>query len=266
MKHIECDIVVVGGGPAGLAAACSAYDAGAKNIVLIERDTYLGGILPQCIHNGFGLHFFQEDLTGPEYAEKYIAELNKRSIDVYTDCMVIGVSKQYVVTAVSSRHGIIKVCSKAVVLAMGCREKTRGAVRIPGSRPSGIYTAGTAQRFINVEGYLPGREIVIVGSGDIGMIMARRLCLEGCTVKAVVEVNKNIGGLSRNLSQCLYDYEIPLYLNHTISKIYGNSRVEGVDIFSLNQSGNRKKRMRIACDTILLSVGLIPENELLRQI
>ncbi|MCP4400028.1 MAG: FAD-dependent oxidoreductase [bacterium] len=279
MKKMECDVAVIGSGPAGLAAAISACDRGADKVMLIERNESLGGILQQCIHNGFGLQLFQEDLTGPEYAERFIAEVCSRSITCLLQTMVLELSAnrqivhgrqtgRFSVLAVSAKEGMLQLVPKAVVLAMGCRERTRGAIRLPGSRPAGIMTAGTAQRFINVEGCLPGREIVILGSGDIGMIMARRLHLEGCRVQAVVELNTCIGGLSRNLVQCLHDFNIPLYLSHTVTDVQGVQRVEGVDIAPVDEHGrpDPSKTFSIACDTLLLSVGLIPENELSRQV
>ncbi len=278
MKSMECDVAVIGSGPAGLAAAISACDHGAGKVVLIERNESLGGILQQCIHNGFGLQVFQEDLTGPEYAERFIDTVCSRSITCLLHTMVIEltVNRQrvhgsqtgtFALSAVSAQEGLLRLVPKAVVLAMGCRERTRGAIRLPGSRPAGIMTAGTAQRFINVEGWLPGRDIVILGSGDIGMIMARRLHLEGCRVQAVVEVNNCIGGLSRNLVQCLHDFNIPLYLSHTVTDVRGVQRVEAVDVAPVDEHGlpDRSKRFSMACDTLLLSVGLIPENELSRQ-
>ncbi|GAK55556.1 FAD-dependent pyridine nucleotide-disulfide oxidoreductase [Candidatus Vecturithrix granuli] len=267
MKKMECDVAVIGSGPGGLAAAIAASDHGAEKVLLIERDESLGGILQQCIHNGFGLHLLHEDLTGPEYAERFIAEVYKRPIECLLQTMVIELTSKRQITAISRKEGILQICPRAVVLAMGCRERTRGAISLPGSRPAGIMTAGTAQRFINIEGYLPGKEIVILGSGDIGMIMARRLHLEGCHVKAVVELNNCIGGLSRNLVQCLHDFDIPLYLNHTITDIKGHKRVEEVAITPLDKDGqlNRSKTFSMTCDTLLLSVGLIPENELSKQ-
>ncbi len=278
MKRMECDVAVIGSGPAGMAAAIGACDHGAGKVVLIERNESLGGILQQCIHNGFGLQVFQEDLTGPEYAGRFIAEVCSRSITCLLHTMVLELTANrrvvngpqtgtLAVLAVSATEGLLQIVPKAVVLAMGCRERTRGAIRLPGSRPAGIMTAGTAQRFINVEGQLPGRDIVILGSGDIGMIMARRLHLEGCRVKAVVELNNCIGGLSRNLVQCLHDFDIPLYLSHTVTDVQGSQRVEGVEIAPVDEHGvpDRSKRFSMACDTLLLSVGLIPENELSRQ-
>ncbi len=267
MKKIKCDVAVIGGGPAGLAAAISAYDHGAGEVILIERDKFLGGILQQCIHNGFGLHQFNEDLTGPEYAARFISELHDRPIRFFLNTMVLQLARNRKILAVSATEGLTQIAPKAVVLAMGCRERTREAIKLPGHRPAGIMTAGTAQRFINVEGYLPGREIVILGSGDIGMIMARRLFLEGCIVKAVVEIEKSVSGLTRNLVQCLYDFNIPLYLNHTVTDISGIRRVEGVDIAPLDKKGkpDKTRSFPIKCDTLLLSFGLIPENELTRQ-
>jgi NADPH-dependent 2,4-dienoyl-CoA reductase/sulfur reductase-like enzyme len=267
MKTVECDVAIIGGGPAGLAAAISACDHGAGNVLLIERDEFLGGILQQCIHNGFGLHLLHEDLTGPEYAERFVTEVYKRPIDCLLKTMVLELTSKRQIIAVSRKEGVLQIIPQAIVLAMGCRERTRGAIRLPGSRPAGIMTAGTAQRFINIEGYLPGREIVILGSGDIGMIMARRLHLEGSHVKAVVEVNNCIGGLSRNLVQCLHDFNIPLYLSHTVTDIKGRMRVKEVDITPVDPHGklDRSKTFSISCDTLLLSVGLIPENELSKQ-
>ncbi|MCI1497958.1 MAG: NAD(P)/FAD-dependent oxidoreductase [Atopobiaceae bacterium] len=256
--------VVVGGGPAGLAAAISAYDAGLKDIIVLEREDRLGGILNQCIHNGFGLHTFDEELTGPEYAQCYIDEAKKRGIECLLECTVIDISHDRVVTAVSPELGLIQIEAGSVILAMGCRERPRGALNIPGTRPAGIYTAGCAQHLVNIEGVLPGREVVILGSGDIGLIMARRLTLEGAHVQVVAELMPYSGGLKRNIVQCLDDFGIPLKLSHTVVKIEGDKRVEGVWIAEVDEHlkpipGTEE---HYTCDTLLLSCGLIPENEL----
>jgi len=261
------DVVIVGGGPGGLSAAYSAYRNGAKKILVLERDRELGGILQQCIHNGFGLHHFHAELTGPGYAGRCIDLVkDKPEIETMTDTMVLDVSQDKVVTAVNPQQGLFTVRGRTVILTMGCRERTRGAIRTAGERPAGVFTAGAAQRMVNMEGYLPGKKIVILGSGDIGLIMARRMTLEGCKVQAVCEICPYSNGLTRNMVQCLYDFDIPLYLSHTILKIKGRDRVEGVTVAKVDA------RMRpipgtefdIDCDTLLLSVGLIPENELSR--
>lgn len=259
-------LVIIGGGPAGLAAAVSAYDAGVRPILILERDRELGGILNQCIHNGFGLHTFGEELTGPEYAARFIAQVKDREIDVRLNTMVLDISKEKVVTAVSRRDGLTEIQAGAVILAMGCRERSRGALNIPGYRPAGVYTAGTAQRLVNMEGYLPGKEVVILGSGDIGLIMARRMTLEGAKVKLVAELMPYSGGLKRNIVQCLDDFGIPLKLSHTVVAVHGKERVTGVTVAQVDENrvpipGTEEE---ISCDTLLLSCGLIPENELSR--
>ncbi len=264
----EHQLTVIGGGPAGLSAALSAWEAGVTDILLLERDTYLGGILNQCVHNGFGLHRFQEELTGPEYAGRFIDMLESTAVQVKTDAMVLSVSPDRTVRYVSPGGGCQTVRSGAVVLAMGCRERTRGAISVPGTRCSGILTAGAAQRFINIEGKMVGRRAVILGSGDIGLIMARRMTLEGAKVLACVELMPYSGGLNRNIVQCLRDYDIPLLLSHTITGIIGDRRLEKVVVSAVD--GRRQPipgtEQVFACDTLLLSVGLLPENELTRAL
>ena len=267
---MEKKIVIIGAGPAGLSAACAAVDSGAdpSDILVIERDSEPGGILNQCIHSGFGLHRFGEELTGPEYADRYIKMARERNIKILTDSMVLSLTSDKKVVFVSAETGYTELQADAVILAMGCRERTRGALGIPGSRPAGVYTAGSAQRFMNVEGYLPGKRVVILGSGDIGLIMARRMTLEGAKVLTVCEIMPYSGGLARNIAQCLDDFGIPLRLSHTVINIKGKDRVEGVTIAAVDENNGRRPipgtEEYIECDTLLLSVGLIPENELTR--
>lgn len=261
---IEVQIAVIGGGPAGMAAAVKARQQGVKDILILEREDSLGGILQQCIHTGFGLQVFKEELTGPEYAARYIDMVNELGIPYLTGTTALAIKPGIVVEAISEKKGFIKIKAKAVILAMGCRERTRGALNIPGTRPAGIYTAGTAQKFVNISGYLPGKKIVILGSGDIGLIMARRLTLEGAEIKMVCEIMPKPGGLTRNVVQCLHDFNIPLKLSHTVVEIHGRERVEGVTIAAVDENlkpiGGTEEL--VECDTLLLSVGLIPENEI----
>lgn len=258
------DIVIVGGGPAGLAAAASAKEAGIDSVLILERDKELGGILNQCIHNGFGLHTFKEELTGPEYAGRFIEKVEELNIEYLLNTMVMDIRPDKVVTAMNRTDGMFQIQAKSVILAMGCRERSRGALNIPGYRPAGIFSAGTAQRLVNMEGYMPGREVVILGSGDIGLIMARRMTLEGAKVKVVAELMPYSGGLKRNIVQCLDDYGIPLKLSHTVVDIKGKERLEGITLAQVDEK-NRPipgTEEEYTCDTLLLSVGLIPENEL----
>ena len=264
---IKKDLVIIGGGPAGMAAAVAAYDAGLRDILILERDVGLGGILRQCIHNGFGLHRFGEELTGPEYAYRYELQVKKREIPFKLNTMVLDITSDKIITAMNSDEGMFQIKAGAIILSMGCRERPKGALNIAGKRPSGIFTAGTAQKFVNIDGYMPGKKVVILGSGDIGLIMARRMTLEGAKVEAVCELMPYSGGLARNIEQCLNDFNIPLMLSHTVVEIHGSERVKGVTIAEVDK--NRKPiadtRRFIECDTLLLSCGLIPENELTKS-
>ncbi len=263
----EVQLLVIGGGPAGMAAAVEARKQGVEDILILEREDSLGGILQQCIHTGFGLQIFKEELTGPEYACRYIDMVHKMNISYITGATVLSIKSGRMVEAISPTDGFMRIRAGAVILAMGCRERTRGSLNIPGTRPAGIYTAGTAQKFVNINGYLPGRNVVILGSGDIGLIMARRLTLEGAAVKMVCEIMPKPGGLTRNVVQCLQDFNIPLKLSHTIVEIHGRNRIEGVTVAAVDECKQPAPGTEefVACDTLLLSVGLIPENEITRE-
>ena len=262
------ELVIIGGGPAGMSAAISAYENGIRDILILERDDNLGGILRQCIHNGFGLHKFKEELTGPEYAYRYAQRVKELGIPYKLNTMVLDITEDKRVIATNSQDGIFEIQAKAIILAMGCRERAKGALNIAGTRPSGVYSAGTAQKLVNMKGYMPGKEIVILGSGDIGLIMARRMTLEGATVKAVCELMPYSSGLARNIQQCLIDFDIPLKLSHTVVKLHGKERLTGVTIAKVDENRRPIKESYefIPCDTLLLSCGLIPENELTKEI
>ncbi len=264
---LNYDLVIIGGGPAGMAAAVSAKDSGIDSILILERDDKLGGILNQCIHNGFGLHHFKEELTGPEYAQRYIDMVKERGIEYRLDCMVLEISPERLITATNKKDGIFQVQAGAIVLAMGCRERTRGSLNIPGYRPAGIFTAGTAQKLVNIDGLMPGKRIVVLGSGDVGLIMARRMTLEGAEVLAVAEIMPKSGGLQRNIVQCLNDFGIPLLLSTTVVDIQGKERVEGVTLAKVDEKLKPipGTETHYDCDCLLLSTGLIPENELTRN-
>ena len=264
---MKAELVIIGGGPAGMSAAVAAYDAGLRDIIILERDKSLGGILRQCIHNGFGLHRFKEELTGPEYAYRYEMQVRERNIPFKLNTMVLDITPDKVVTAMNSEDGLFTIEAKSIILAMGCRERPKGALNISGTRPAGIFTAGTAQKFVNMDGYMPGKKVVILGSGDIGLIMARRMTLEGAKVEAVCELMPYSGGLARNIEQCLNDFGIPLMLSHTVVEIHGKDRVTGVTIAKVDERRRpiAETKQYIECDTLLLSVGLLPENELTKS-
>ncbi len=267
MRRLKPDCAVIGSGPAGLAAALAAWESGLKRVVLIERDLELGGILPQCIHDGFGSIVFKETLTGPEYAQRFIDRLANTGVEVLLNTMVLDLKPDRKISAVSAADGVVELEPKSVILAMGCRERTRHNILIPGFRPAGVITAGLAQRWINIEGLMPGRRVVVLGSGDIGMIMARRFCLEGAEVEGVYEIQDHPGGLTRNRVQCLDNFDIPLHLSHTVTFIYGRKRVTGVSVAAVDEAMKPcpEAERFIPCDTLMLSVGLIPENELSRK-
>ncbi len=268
MNEIKIDVLVIGAGPAGMAAAIAARENGIESLLMLERETEIGGILKQCIHNGFGLHRFQEELTGPEYAKRDIDRIRELKVAVQCSTMVIDIDEDKRVTAVSREHGVQVFKAKAIILAMGCRERPRGALAIPGTRPAGIFSAGTAQKFVNMHGYMPGKRVVILGSGDIGLIMARRMTLQGAKVLACAEIMPFSSGLNRNIVQCLHDYDIPLLLSHTVVDIRGRERVEGVTIAKVDERLQpiAGTEIEFECDTLLLSVGLIPENELTKML